>query len=369
MSFGLTTTAGERIAVHARYMVSPEAECDFELSLGEGHFRPGLINAHDHLHRNHYPQLGTPPYRDVYEWGTDLHTRFGSELSHAKKVARRDALLFGALKNLIGGVTTVVHHDAWEPLFDESFPVNVIRLACTHSLRLTPDLSDFKTQLKSGQPFSIHLAEGSSSAMAAEVRELQAAGLLDDRLIAVHVVGVDDLGVSSLRAAGAAVVWCPSSNVYLYERTAPASLLAGGVDVLIGTDALLSGQGTILRELRVARRIGMLSEERLQDAVGKTAAERLGLDGHALTAGSAANIVFLRRRLEDSTPEDVGLVIVNGLPRLADVEYRMLFEHCGVQTELLDLGRLRKLVVRPLARVAKEVVRLSPTCGRIFDEQ
>jgi hypothetical protein len=273
-----------------------------------------LINAHDHLHRNHYGRLGHPPYEDAYEWGRDIHHRCAEAIARGRVVARREALLHGAWKNLRAGVTTVVHHDAWESAFDDDFPLRVVRLRSAHSLGFERELP----AVPSGEPFAIHLAEGVNVAAAEEVRALDARGLLTEDLLAVHAVGVDARGIQRLRSAGAAVVWCPTSNRFLFGRTVPAELLAAGIDVLLGSDSLLTAEGSLLRELYVARRLGLLSRDRLCDAVGITAARRLGIDEPSLEVGARADVVVLRRPLTDATEADVALVVAGGALRVVD---------------------------------------------------
>jgi cytosine/adenosine deaminase-related metal-dependent hydrolase len=109
-----------------------------------------------------------------------------------------------------------------------------------------------------GARFAIHLAYGIDAAAAGEVHRLASRGLVREDLGAVHVVGADDAGITLLRVAGAAIVWCPTSNDFLFGRTAPAALLEPGVDVLVGSDSLLTAEGSLLRELRVARATGLL---------------------------------------------------------------------------------------------------------------
>jgi cytosine/adenosine deaminase-related metal-dependent hydrolase len=310
----LIETREAALGVEGGRIVPPSGPFDATLRVRDGILLPGLVNAHDHLHRNHYGRLGHPLYEDAYEWGNDIHHRFAETIALGRAMPRRDALLRGAWKNLRAGVTTVVHHDAWEDAFRDDFPLRVVRIATAHSLRLTPTLPAPTT----GAPFAIHLAEGVNTAAADEVRELDARGLVTPDLLAVHAVGVDARGIQRLRGAGAAVVWCPSSNRFLFGRTAPAELLAPGIDVLLGSDSLLTADGSLLRELRVARDLGLVSHARLGDAVGVTAAKRLGIDPPSLDVGARADAIVLRRPLLEATETDVALVVAGGVLRVVD---------------------------------------------------
>ncbi|MEX0691718.1 MAG: amidohydrolase family protein [Gemmatimonadales bacterium] len=286
----------------------------------------------------------------------------------ARRLARSDALLFGALKNLLGGVTTVVHHDAWESDFTHTFPVRVARVRTAHSLRFEPDLAAVVAgTLETAQaPLCLHVAEGTTRAMADEVRTLDAMHLLDARLIAVHAVGVDEDGATRLARAGAACVWCPSSNRFLFGHTIPPGLARAKLDILLGTDSLLTGDGTLLDELRLARRLGILDDGRLRDAVGATAARRLSLPAPSLAPGAPADLVVLQRPLFEARPADVALVLVHGQVQLADEAFADLFARQGRAAERLEVGGVMKVVARPLGTVARRVADLTPECARVF---
>lgn len=311
----LIRTPDRDVAIHGATLAEPSGDFDIRLDFAQGHVRPGLINAHDHLHRNHYGRLGEPPYPDAYAWARDIQLRHAALIAERRALPRREALLDGAWKNLFAGVTTVVHHDRWEADFDRGFPLRVARVASLDSLGMAPALA-----VPAAAPrFCLHVAEGVSAAATSEVDRLDRMGLLSPRLIAVHGVGIESEAMSRFRASGAALVWCPTSNLFLLGRTTSRELLEG-LDVLLGSDSLLTGDGDLLDELRLARRLGFLSDARLADAVGATAARRLGLPTPSLDPGGPADIVVLTKPLLEARAEDVALVVVGGIPRVARLD-------------------------------------------------
>jgi len=360
---------GHAVAIEGSQLVEPWGDFDYELDLGPGELRPGLINAHDHLHRNHYPRLGSPPYPNAYAWGEDLHARCGHAIAQASVLPRRDALLFGALKNLVAGVTTAVHHDPWQPDFAEDFPLHVPHVRVAHSLRLEADLA--ARRLGDGAPrdapLCIHLAEGIDAQSALEIVAADRLGLFEDRLVPVHLVGADEPALELLPRAHTPFVWCPSSNLFLFGRSAPRELVGSGRPVLLGSDSLLTGAGTILDELRVARALGYLPECLLEEAVGATAARCLALPVPTLDDAGQADVVFFTRPLFAAHACDVALVLVGGRPRYGDRRFARLFELCNVPVEPMVVGGVEKLVIDPLASVANRVFALSPECRRILE--
>src|ERR1700761_5324505 len=90
---------------------------------------PGLINAHDHLHRNAVPPLQAPgAFANSYQWIAAFQTQFAQpQVAAALQVPKSLRLRHGALKNLLAGTTCVAHHDEWEPEFAAAdFPLNVV---------------------------------------------------------------------------------------------------------------------------------------------------------------------------------------------------------------------------------------------------
>jgi cytosine/adenosine deaminase-related metal-dependent hydrolase len=290
-----------------------------------GEVRPGLINAHDHLHRNHYGRMGAPPYANAREWANDIQRRYADKIARGRAVPRRQALLAGAWKNLLSGVTHVAHHDPWEPDFNSDFPIKVMRIANAGSIIAAPDYSP-----PAEEPFALHVAEGVDERAALEVRMLDARGLLNSRLHAVHATGADADAIARLRRSECAIVWCPTSNRFLFGRTTPAELLADGMDVLLGSDSLLTGQGTLLDELHAAH--GVISDARLLDAIGPLAARRLRFPPPSLEPGSPADLVLFQGVLFDATLQDLLIVMVDGEPRVLAPEFVASLGTCGGQT-------------------------------------
>jgi cytosine/adenosine deaminase-related metal-dependent hydrolase len=66
-------------------------------------------------------------------------------------------------------------------------------------------------------------------------------GLIDDKLIAVHMTQLDDAEVARCAQAGVNVVHCPSSNLKLASGMCPiAKLVKAGANVCLGTDSTAS---------------------------------------------------------------------------------------------------------------------------------
>ena len=91
-----------------------------------------------------------------------------------------------------------------------------------------------------------------------------------------------------LLARGVSLVWCPTSNQFLFGRTADVRPFDADGRLALGTDSRLSGEGDLLDELRAARSTGQISDESLIRAVTAQAAAVLRLrDGGPAGTGTA----------------------------------------------------------------------------------
>ncbi len=234
---------------------------EFDKQLRDHVVLPALVNAHDHLHQNCVPPLPQQaPFRNSYQWAEAFQSHFqdaGVKLALSTALPAR--LWHGGLKNALSGATTVMHHDPAHETFDAAaFPVHVPRPSgWAHSLHLPygPDVAASFHALPVQVPWFIHLAEGVDCLAAGELRELRQLGCLGRNTVLIHGVGLDDADVADILRAGAAVVWCPASNLALLGQTMAPHRLRALFDagrLALGTDSRLSGARDLLAELQVA---------------------------------------------------------------------------------------------------------------------
>lgn len=256
---------------------------------------PGLINAHDHLSFNLFPLLGRPPYPNATAWAHDIYKPDESPVREHRSVPRPRRLMWGALKNLLSGVTTVAHHDP--DFFGANFPVRVVKqFGWAHSLEFTPDLHARFHRTPRTSPFILHLGEGTDTASREEIFELDRMGLLDDRTVIVHGVALDARGFRLLRERGAALITCPVSNLFTLGRTLTRSAFSNGVPIALGADSALTATGDLLDALRAAQGIWGLSAARLYRMVTTEAAGILRLrDGQGeIREDGVADLIVVR---------------------------------------------------------------------------
>jgi cytosine/adenosine deaminase-related metal-dependent hydrolase len=224
---------------------------------------PGLINAHDHLEFNLYPRLGRGPYANAGEWARDVYHPNHPPIRDQRKISKSTRLMWGGLKNLLCGVTTVCHHNPMDyAIFDRNFPVRVVKqFGWAHSLEYTPDVDRIFRRTPKGWPFVIHLAEGTDRVARREIFQLDEMGALDSRTILVHAVGLGKEGLALAKRRKASLVWCPSSNEFLLGSTLDAKVRHSGIDIALGSDSAVTAAGDLLDELRVAREQGAKPEE------------------------------------------------------------------------------------------------------------
>jgi cytosine/adenosine deaminase-related metal-dependent hydrolase/SAM-dependent methyltransferase len=291
---------------------------------------PGLINAHDHLEFALFPRVGRGGYGNFLEWAQDIHQTAALAILEQRGVPRETRLRWGGIRNLLCGVTTVCHHNPYElDVFERGFPVRVLKeFGWAHSVALESEVAEKHSATPETQPFIVHLGEGIDEQSGEEIFRLENEFRVDERTVLVHGLGLTDEGRKLLKQRGAKLIWCPSSNVFLFARTLRGEELRSLPFVALGSDSPLTGDGDLLDEMRFARKCGATPEE-LFAMVTTSAAQvlRMRSGEGTLRADAPADFFAVADRGESPAEtlaklsfENVKLVVIGGEVRLAAPE-------------------------------------------------
>jgi len=323
---------------------------------------PGLVNAHDHLELNSFGRLKwRDRYANVREWIADFQPRFATEpaLALNRPETLGDRLFAGGLKNLLSGVTTVCHHNPLYAPLRRQFVVRVVRrYGWSHSLQVDGDrVAASQRSTPATWPWIIHAAEGVDWAAAAELLQLERLGCVGGNTVIVHGVGLMPADRRRAVERGAALVWCPSSNQYLFGQTAGVAAFAAAGRLALGSDSRLSADGDLLAELRAARATGQIDARALVRAVTSDAADVLRLaDAGRLEPGAPADIAVFARTAADpfdavvgARRPDVRLVMIGGRPLVADTALGAVFAASRTRSQTARVDGRPSLVAAPIA--------------------
>ena len=218
---------------------------------------PGLINAHDHLDFALFPRLGEGgSFRNAREWAEAIYRPEEPPIRECLRISKQDRIRWGELRNLLGGVTTVCHHNPYEPSVGET-PVRVVRdFGWAHSLSFERDVRGRFDTTPDDWPFVIHAAEGVDEESRTEIDALDSLGVLAERTMVVHATACGAREWRLLEERGCGVVWCPSSNRFMFGRTTEPDILLSGPPVALGTDSPLTADGGLFEELACAADCG-----------------------------------------------------------------------------------------------------------------
>lgn len=323
---------------------------------------PGLINAHDHLELNSFPRLKwRERYGSARDWIADFQPWFATEpaLRAARPETLADRLLIGGIKNLLSGTTTVCHHNPLYPPLRRNFPVRVVtHYGFSHSLLIDGDsVGEAYRRTPRDWPWIIHAAEGTDAEAAAEAEKLERLGCLRSNTVLVHGLGLGARDRRTVIDSGGALVWCPTSNAFLFGATADVRDFIDARRLALGTDSRLSGEGDLLVELKSASRTGQASACELVRAVTSDAASilRLAAAGR-LARGVPADLVVvppLRRHPFESLlaadRSDLRLTMIGGRPVVGDRMLAPVFAAAGVPAAPIRVDGAPKLLARALA--------------------
>lgn len=332
------------------------------VELGEHVLIPGLINTHTHnpmtLMRGLADDLPLMVWLQQHIWPVEAKVigpefvRDGVELAVAEMIrggttCANENYFFpdtiGATYRKLGframvGLPIIEFPSAWAKTQDEYFERAgethdafrndaLIRTAfAPHAPYTVSDESFERIRVLADQldiPVHLHLHE-----TAHEVEEerkksglrpfqrLQKLGIVNDRLIAVHMTQLTDGEIAACAEAGVSVVHCPESNLKLASGFCPAEKIRkAGVNLAIGTDGCASNNDLdMFGEMRTA---ALLAKAVAEDAAAFDAA--FTLRGATINAAKALGMEEQIGSIEAGKQADLAAV------RLSDLETQPLF--------------------------------------------
>lgn len=236
--------------------------------------------------------------------------------------------MWGAIRNLLCGVTTVCHHNPLSrELVASDFPVRVLsRFGWAHSLAMDPNLLHNFDHTPSNLPFVLHAAEGVDSKSAQEIFDLDRLGVLDERTVLVHGLALNKKAVSLLNQRRSALVICPTSNQFLFRCAPSATMIKSIHAVVLGSDSPLTSAGDLLDEINFARNeIGIDAVSLFKMVTTRSAGVlRLRNGEGRLRPGSVADLVAVTDKgltpaqtVSQLTFDQIELVVLGGRIQLA----------------------------------------------------
>ena len=256
---------------------------------------PGLINAHDHLEFGLFPNLGAGPYQNSVEWAKEIHRTHATLIARHRKVPKAVRFSWGAIRNLLCGVTTVCHHNPLSrELLSTSFPIRVLsKFGWAHSLEMDPNLIHNFDHTPSNLPFVLHAAEGIDARSAQEIFDLDRMQVLSDRTVLVHGLALNPKSVALLNRRRSSLIICPTSNQFLFHSAPSSTLIKSLNTVVLGSDSPLTSAGDLLDEINFARNDIGIHPNSLYEMVTSRSASVLRLrngEGH-LKPGSIGDLI------------------------------------------------------------------------------
>jgi large repetitive protein len=324
---------------------------------------PGLINTHEHITfaQNQPATATTLRYEDRQQWRKGLD---GKPKIPDPGSATNAQIAWGELRMLVGGATSIVGSGGIAGLlrnldesanegglgkpavFFDTFPLDD-----SGGTRRTGDCNyggnpDTANQVSTDLSFEPHTAEGIDATARNEFLcessasfDVTTPGLSNNLVLPktsmIHAVGLETADYNLMAAHGTSLIWSPRSNISLYGDTARVTIAARfGVNIALGTDWIISGSMSLLRELACADSFnktqlgGFFTDQQLWAMVTSNAALVTHMDDviGTLATGHVADIsVFAGngqpnafRSVLVAEPKDVALVMRGGVALYGD---------------------------------------------------
>jgi cytosine/adenosine deaminase-related metal-dependent hydrolase len=325
---------------------------------------PGFVDLHNHpMYAMFEPWDAKQLFNNRYEWRS--LEKYKQEISTpARKIQDEtegycDIAEFAEVQAITGGTTTFSGTFLLRSF--TTFPACLSRLAVRkleidsgfyprhghervqNVLGVGRDLNDAtaaevrrKVAAKELDLVLIHVAEGKRTDPDSmkEFDLLKDRGFLAPSTAVIHGVAFDKNDFGKMRLAATALVWSPQSNMILYNTTTDVvAAFREGVSIALAPDWAPSGGKNMLAEIQYAAKLnkttlgGFFSNQQLFEMATSIPARIAHIDDKVGTIqpGLFADIFLLRGdatqpfdALVQSKPQDVSLVVVNGVPIYGD---------------------------------------------------
>ena len=339
---------------------------------------PGFIDLHNHpMYAMFEPWDAKQLFNNRYEWRSN--DRYRQEISTPARNMQDDPqgfcdiAEFAEVQAIIGGTTTFSGMFAPRSM-GTAAPACLSRLAVRkleidsgfysepegervqNVLGVTPrDLSDAsadevlrKVTAKETDLVLIHVAEGTKRDLEStlEFTLLKCRAFLAPTTAVIHGVAFDKNEFRNMRLAATPLIWSPRSNIVLYGSTTDVvTAFKEGVSIALAPDWAPSGSKNMLAEIQYAAQVnknnlgGFFSNQQLFEMATSIPARIARIDDKvgSIQNGLFADLFLLRGdaarpfdSLVQSKPQDVSLVLVNGVPIYGDAKFMSAF---NVKTE------------------------------------
>ncbi len=276
---------------------------------------PGLINSHDHLEFNLFPTLGNRIYKNYIDWGDDIHKFNKEQIESILKIPIRLRFEWGIYKNLLSGVTTVFHHGK----IPKGYKNELIDVYTGGKIIHSVELDKYwrlRINLPDLNPVVIHIGEGNDEESKKEIETLIKWNFFKKKIIGIHAVALTGEDIKYLDA----VVWCPVSNYFLFNKTADIDKFKEKTKILFGTDSTVSAVGNIWDHLHFARNLKIFNDKNLFDSVTTTPTEVWNLKYLGkIKENYTADLIIAENKFDnvwDSffsiSPEDIIMILKRG---------------------------------------------------------
>lgn len=340
---------------------------------------PGLIDLHDHIAYAYAARFsGTlwpkeQRFANRYQW-QELTRMFHEKHSRLARPAGALFYLFGEVRELVGGTTSVANHvkgSAYGVLARNldgdsrihGLPLRLsslvfffdrdLMLADPPIFQVNPETVE---RIENSDLCLVHLAEGrrddplTRQEFESFLTWARTRPDLASKIVPIHLVGISGDDFGRLRELGIdRAVWSPSSNMALYGQTMDVGAARRhDFTIALGTDWYPSGSDSLFDELRLAKLladqglVAGLDTDDLTPMVLEAPAKILSGHLGTLLPGAPADLVVIQWKgsleasLESADVETVVLVTVAGKP---------LFGATAIMEVLLD--KVYRSPVRP----------------------